>query len=84
MTFRVFQLVISKMNNDIAIRLYYNVGTVSQTVRSGSGPYIGENHACPALLTVFSTTQLEHSITQCDLCHYGFVDAYRSPEKIEF
>ncbi len=41
-----------------------DVGTVSQTVRSGNGPYIGKYHAHPALLTVFSTTQLEHSITQ--------------------
>ena len=29
---------------------------------------------CPPrdLLTVFSTAQLEHSITQCDSCHHGF------------
>ena len=40
-----------------------DVGTVSQTVRSGNGPYIGKHHARPALLTVFSTTQLGHSIT---------------------
>jgi hypothetical protein len=33
---------------------------------------------CPhgALLTVFSTTQLEHSIAQCESCHHGFGDAY--------
>ncbi|MEE9503185.1 MAG: hypothetical protein V3V48_14005, partial [Candidatus Aminicenantaceae bacterium] len=41
-----------------------DVGTVSQTVRSGNGPYIERCHARPALLTVFSTTQLGHSITQ--------------------
>jgi hypothetical protein len=40
-----------------------DVGTVSQMVRSGNGPYIKRNHARPALLTVFSTTQLGHSIT---------------------
>jgi hypothetical protein len=28
-----------------------------------------------ALLTVFSTTQLEHSTTQHDSCHHGFRDA---------
>ena len=35
---------------------------------------------CPhgALLTVFSTTQLEHSITQSDSCLHGFVDAYNA------
>jgi len=27
-------------------------------------------------LTVFSTTQWEHSKTQCDSCHHGFADAY--------
>jgi len=32
---------------------------------------------CPprALLTVFSTTQLEHLITKCDLCHLRFGNA---------
>jgi hypothetical protein len=41
-----------------------NVGTVSQTVRSGNGLYIEKNHARPALYTVFSTTQLGYLITQ--------------------
>jgi len=38
---------------------------------------------CPhgALLTVFSTTQLGHSITQCDLCYQSFGDALKSPIK---
>jgi len=58
------------------MRLYSNVGSVSQTVRSGNGPYIARNHARPALLTVFSTTQLDPSITQCDSCHYGFGNVY--------
>ena len=60
---RVSQLVIAKMNNGKARQLHWNVGTVSQTVRSGNGPYI---EPCPprALLTVFSTTQLGHLITQ--------------------
>ncbi|MCK4931060.1 MAG: hypothetical protein KAT01_02765 [Candidatus Aminicenantes bacterium] len=31
--------MISKTNNGTAVRLYLNVGTVSQTVRSGNGPY---------------------------------------------
>jgi hypothetical protein len=57
---QVSQLVIAKTNNGIAMRLYYNVGTVSQTVRSGNGPYIAKDHARPALHTVFSTTQLGH------------------------
>jgi len=48
------------------MRLYSNVGTVSQTVRSGNGPYIAKDHARPALLTVFSTTQLDHSTSQCE------------------
>jgi hypothetical protein len=60
---RVSQLVISKTNNRIATRLYSNVGTVSQTVRSGNGPYIARDHARSALLTVFSITQSDHSIT---------------------
>jgi hypothetical protein len=61
---RISQLVIAKTNNGITVRLYYNVGTVSQTVRSGIGPYIAKDHARPALHTVFSTTQLGHLITQ--------------------
>ena len=61
---RVSQLVISITNNGTAVRLYLYVGTVSQTVRSGNGPYIKRNHARPALLTVFSTTQLGYSISQ--------------------
>jgi hypothetical protein len=32
--------------------------------------------ARPALLTVFSITQFEHSITQSDSCHHGFADAH--------
>ncbi|MCK4930530.1 MAG: hypothetical protein KAT01_00080, partial [Candidatus Aminicenantes bacterium] len=40
MTFRVLQLVISKTNNGTAVQLSLNVGTVSQMVRSGIGPYI--------------------------------------------
>jgi len=50
------QLVISKTNNGTAVRLYLNVGTVSQMVRSGNGPYIAKYHARSALHTVFSTT----------------------------
>jgi len=53
----------SKMNNGIAMRLYSNVGTVSQTVRSGNGPYIASDHAHPALLTVFSIIKFDHLIT---------------------
>jgi hypothetical protein len=40
---RVSQLVIAKTNNGTAVRSYLNVGTVSQTVRSGNGPYIKRN-----------------------------------------
>jgi len=32
-------------------------------------------HARPALLTVFSTTQLEHLITKCELCLLRFGNA---------
>jgi len=60
MTFRVFQLVISKTLSVSPAR----------KLRSDPGfPHISRwemYHARPALLTVFSTTQLEHSITQCD------------------
>jgi hypothetical protein len=54
----------SKTNNGISVRLYLNVGTVSQTVRSGNEPYTECPHG--ALHTVFSTTQSGHSITQFD------------------
>ena len=33
----------SKTNNKTTVQLYFNVGTVSQTVRSGNGPYIHRN-----------------------------------------
>ncbi len=52
-----------------------HVGTVSQTVRSGNESYKEKYHARPSLLTVFSTTQLEHSIRQFDLCHHGIEKA---------
>jgi len=45
-----------------------HVGTVSQTVRSGNGPYKEKYHARPSLLTVFSITQSDHSIRL--LCIY--------------
>ncbi|MGB6338835.1 MAG: hypothetical protein WBF32_03595 [Candidatus Aminicenantaceae bacterium] len=48
--------MISKTNIWKAALLYFDVGTVSQTVRSGNGPYIKRNHAHPAFHTVFSTT----------------------------
>jgi hypothetical protein len=51
---RVFQLVITKTNNRIAMRLCYYVGTVSQTVRSGNGPYIAKDHARLEPFTRFS------------------------------
>ena len=44
------------------MQLYLSVGTVSQTVRSGNGPYKEKHHARPALLTVFSITQSDHLI----------------------
>jgi len=50
----VSYLVIAKTNNGIAMRLYYNVGTVSQTVRSGNGPYIAKDYACLEPFTLFS------------------------------
>jgi len=40
---------------------YLSVGSVPRTDRLGNGLYIEEN-ARPAILTVFSTTQLGHSI----------------------
>jgi hypothetical protein len=64
---------------DISRSLYIlDVGTVSQTVRSGNGPYIEKCHARPAHHTVFSITQLGHSITQSDSCHHSFEDAYNA------
>ena len=50
----------------------------------GGFPHISPQemyHARPALLTVFSTTQLELPITQCDLCYQSFGDALKSPIK---
>ncbi len=49
---RVSQSVISKTNNGTSVLFYFNVGTVSQTVRSGNGPYKEKHHTRPALLTV--------------------------------
>jgi hypothetical protein len=49
------------------VRLYSNVGTVSQTVRSGNGPYIDRYHARHVLLTVFSITKSDHLITQLSI-----------------
>jgi len=49
------------------------------SLRRGGFPHISLRemcHARPALLTVFSTTQLEHSMTQYDSCHHGFGDAF--------
>ncbi len=51
---RASQLVISKTNNRKAVRLYLNVGTVSQTVRSGNGPYKEKYHARLEPFTRFS------------------------------
>ncbi|MEE9501728.1 MAG: hypothetical protein V3V48_06605, partial [Candidatus Aminicenantaceae bacterium] len=66
----MFQLVISKTLSVSPAR----------KLRSVPGfPHISPwemYHACSALLTVFSTTYLEHLITQCDSCHHGFGDAY--------
>jgi hypothetical protein len=39
-----------------------HVGTVSQTVRSGTGPYKENYHARTSLLTLFSITQADLSI----------------------
>ena len=65
MTSRVSQLVISKTLSVSPAR----------KLRSVPGfPHISLRemyHARPALHTVFSTTQLEPSKTQCDSCHYG-------------
>jgi len=44
----------------------------------GGFPHISPRemyHAHPALLTVFSTTQLGHSISHCDSCHPWFGNA---------
>jgi hypothetical protein len=53
-------------------RSILDVGTVSQTVRSGNGSYKDKDHAHPSLYTVFSITQLDHSITP--LCFSGITD----------
>jgi len=65
MSFRLIRLYdIKNEQRDISWTLsILDVGTVSQTVRSGNGSYIKRNHARPALLTVFSITQSDHSIT---------------------
>jgi len=57
----------------------------SEETSLGSGlPSLWEMcHARPALLTVFSTTQLQHSIMQCDSCHYAFGDASSSSLPID-
>ncbi len=52
----------------------------SEETSLGSGlpshPRWGMYHARPALLTVFSITQLKYSITQQIPCHHGFGKAY--------
>jgi hypothetical protein len=59
---RVSQSVIAKTYNGTAMRLYLNVGTVSQTVRSGNGPYIERCHARPALLTDLDLTKIKAAL----------------------
>jgi len=77
MTFREFQLVISKTRSVPPAR----------KLRSDPGfPHISLRemyHARPALLTVFSTTQLELSIMQSDSRHQGFGIVYVVREKLE-
>jgi len=51
------KLMITKTKNGMTLQLYSNVGTISQTVRSGNGPYIDKYHARTVLHTVFSTSQ---------------------------
>jgi len=61
MTFRALQLVISKTRS---------VSPAWKLCSAPDFPHISPRemyHARPSLLTVFSTTQLEHSITQCVL-----------------
>jgi len=69
MTFQVFQLVIAKTRS---------VSPARKLRSDPVFPHISPRkmyHACPSLLTVFSTTQLGHLITQCGLCHHSFGDA---------
>jgi len=61
MLFRVIRLY--DIKNEQRESSAAHVGTVSQTVRSGTGPYKEKYHARPALLTVFSITQSDHSIS---------------------
>jgi len=61
MSYRVIRLY--DVKNEQRESSAAHVGTVSQTVRSGTGPYKEKNHARQALLTVFSITQSDHSIT---------------------
>ncbi len=74
-----------------SIRLYDNkneqrdssaahVGSVSQTVRSGNGPYKEKYHARPSLLTVFSITQSDLSITLLSM--HDIPDLESLPERI--
>jgi len=79
MFFRVIRLVVSKTNNGKAVWLYSDVGTVSQTVRSGNGLDI-EKMSCPprALLTVFSITQSDHSISLLSI--HDYMDLEMSPD----
>jgi len=75
MLFRVIRLY--DIKNDQRESSAALVGTVSQTVRSGSGPYKEKYHARPALHTVFSITQSDLSISHCNSCHHDFGNAFR-------
>ena len=59
--------MISKTNIWETALLYSDGGIVSQTVRSGNGPYKEKYHARPALLTIFFITQSGHSIPQMSI-----------------
>ena len=61
MSFRVIRLY--DIKNEQRESSAAHVGTVSQTVRSGNGPYKEKYHARPSLLTVFSIIPSDHSIT---------------------
>ena len=58
MPFRVIRLY--DIKNEQWENSAAHVGTVSQTVRSGNGPYKEKYHARPTLLTVFPITQSDH------------------------
>ncbi len=76
MSFRVPQLY--DIKNEQRESSAAHEGTVSQTVRSGNGPYKEKYHARPSFLTVFSIIQSDHSIML--LCIYDITDLEILPD----